>query len=468
MALLDLPSRPDPRSSPDPRLVLVVGCWAQFLIVFDYSAINIALPSMGRDVGASEARLQLVVSAYALVFGALLLLGGRAADRFGRIPLLLSGLGAFAAGAVSAAFAHTDVLLICGRAIQGVGAALIVPSALSLITTRFGEGAARNRALGIYGFAFSGGFIAGPALGGALTELWSWRLVLAADAVLAIGALTLAATRAREAGPARERRRLDLAGAATAVGALLSLNAGLELARDGHWMAVDVAVMFVIAASLVTLFLKIEQQAHDPLAPPELLSRKTVIAAAAGVGLGAGSAGGLILVFNLNAQQVAGYSALEAGLVFTGFGFSAMLGGLVAPRLVRRVGLRAQLIGVLGVQAAGTALFGVLSGDERIVAIIVPITLVGFGHIASQIGFTIAGTSQVADQDQGLAGAIVNTASGIGTGFGVALMPAVMGTGAGGALLSGDRLVPGLHDASLAGVLVVAAAACSVALLLRE
>ena len=335
----------------NPWLVLVLICFAQFMVVLDATVVNVALPSIQADLGLSEANLQWVVNAYALVFGGFLLLGGRAGDILGRKRLFLGGLVVFTAASLLAGLASSSGMLIGARALQGLGAAFISPAALAIITTTFAEGAERAKALGVWAAIAIGGSAFGLILGGALTQLLSWPWIFFINAPIGIAVFVLALRLVPESRAEEGRRGFDVAGAATATGGLMTLVYAIVQAQQNGWVSAQTVGLFLLAAGLLVAFVMIEQRTKEPLVRLDIFRTRSLTAANAVMLL---VASGIFAMFYFNSlyiQRVLGFEPLEAGLAFLPFTAGIMVSAGLASRYAPRVGVRP--VAIVGMVVVG-------------------------------------------------------------------------------------------------------------------
>ena len=423
------------------------------MVVLDFSIVNVALPSIERELHMAPDAVQWIVTGYAIAFGGLLILGGRAADLFGRRRMFVAGLIAFSMASLAGGLAQDPVLLIAARVVQGAGAAIVAPAALSLITTGFPEGPERTRAIGLYGAISSVGFVSGQILGGVLVQFTSWRavflvnvpvgLIAAALSPAILGPAKSAATSAvrtaatRTAGTARTGiRRLDLRGALLITGAVTLIVFAVSQGVVLGWTSPLVIAAVIIAAAATAGFAKAEARHPDPLIRLALLHRKglregTTLAFLLGLWNG-----GEMLVLSLYLQQVLHESPLFTGLVIAPQGVVGFLMGMLGPRLAGRIGIRRLLVVTAAAAAVG---FGVLThlpatGYSPVLFVV---TLIGFGTAGTAMGSTVLASRGMADADQGLVGGMINTSRQVGAAVGAALLPAVAEGVSGG--VSGDR-----------------------------
>ncbi|QBJ90448.1 MFS transporter [Streptomyces seoulensis] len=454
----DLPVGPVRLSARD-RLVLFVLCAAQFMVALDFSVLNVALPELGDGLGMSRTALQWAVTAFALPSGGFLLLFGRVGDLFGRRRLFLTGLTLFGAASVLAAMAWDPASFLTGRALQGLGAAAIVPTGMSLLTTTFPEGPARNRALGISGTLLSLGFTTGMIAGGALTDAFGWRSTMALLAVFALIVLPLAPGLLPESRTP-ERPRLDVPGAVTVTAGLLSLIYALSTAAAQGFGRADVLTALVAGLALLTAFTVIESRTAAPLVSLPMLRRRTVAWGNLGGLVTFSMMSAVVFALTLYLQEVLRLSAFETGLVFGVQGVLSAVAGVCAPRVIGRFGARRTLAGSLAGQGLLTAALLPLSADGRSVWLAVTaVSLASMCHLGAIVSYGLTVTSGVSDGEQGLATGLVTSTQQVSLTLGVPLLGVVATTS--GDLLAGVHTVAGLSAA------IVLAAATLIALGLR-
>jgi EmrB/QacA subfamily drug resistance transporter len=439
------------------RLGLAVALGASLVVVLDFSIVNVALPSLTVAMHVSLTTSEWVVTAYALTFGGLLVLGGRASDFFGRRRMLLAGLVLFAVASAAGGVAVDFSLLAASRAVQGVAAALVAPAALSTLTTSYPEGPARNRVLGYFGVTASAGFVLGLVAGGVLVDTVGWRGVFFVNvpvclALVVVGSRSLPAATAA-AGP----RHLDLPGAALVTSGTAALVYAPTLGTSDGWMSSAFVGCVLAGAALLAGFVAIERRSRQPLVPLQIFRHHTlVIGDGLSCLLGAWVAGE-VLVLSLYCQQVLGYSPLVSGLVALPQGIGGLLRGVLGARLIDRLGLRAFLAGnCLLAAVSALALFRVPMTTHYPVLGIV-LLVFGFGSTNVVFGSTVAASTSVMNSEQGLAGALVNATRQIGAAIGVAVLLSIVAIDA-SAHASTAQLAAG-YRLALACVAGVAAAA---------
>jgi EmrB/QacA subfamily drug resistance transporter len=416
-------------------LVLV----ASFMVVLDFSIVNVALPSIRDALGFEGDSVQWVVTAYEITFGGLLILGGRVADMFGRRRAFVVGLVVFAVASLVAGLAGDASLLVAARAVQGVGAALVAPASLSLITARIAEGPRRTRALGLYGATASIGFVAGQVLGGVLVEYWSWRAIFLVNLPVAV---VVAAALPRFISHDRDRpagHRLDWIGGLLATSAVATL---VFVVSEGSGLGFDHPLVLGALATCVVAsvgFIWVERVHPQPLVDLRLLARPGLrTAAILSCFIGAWTAGELV-VLSLYLQQTLHDSPLVAGLVIAPQGAVGFLTGMLGSRLIRWLGMRAMLISATAAAGTGFALLSQLPSQGHYSLLFNAVVLVGFGTVGTVFGSTVMAASGMADEDQGLVGGVVNTTRQVGAAVGVAVAVVIAEGHTGIPTVGGDR-----------------------------
>jgi EmrB/QacA subfamily drug resistance transporter len=441
-------------------LALIVT--AQFMVILDVAIVNVALPSIQSDLGFSAANLQWVVSAYAILFGGALLLGGRLGDLLGRRRLLVAGLLLFAASSLLCGVAWSAGSLIAFRALQGLGGALLAPSALSLLMTTFAEGRERNLALGIYGAASGSGAAVGVLLGGVLTSYLHWSWIFFINVPVGVAAAALAPVVLRESRALAGRRHFDLAGAVTVTGGLMLLVYALTRATSDGWGAPATLVLLAASAVLVTSFLVIERRSPWPLLPLRIFRLRTLAAANAIMAMVGAVTFSEFFLLTLYLQDVLHYSAVQSGAAFVGFAGTVVVFSNLAQMLVARFGVRATLTAGLVLSVASVAWITRLPVDGHYLEDMLPAFVVGGAGLAlSFVPVTIASLTGVAAADAGVASGLVNTSRQIGGAIGIAAASAIAEAVTGHSSATGAAAVDdGLRVAlyALTGVLAVAVA----------
>ncbi|MGW2563997.1 MFS transporter [Streptomyces sp. NPDC001514] len=429
----------DPRiTAPDRRAtrmwaVVLAACAGQFLVVLDVSVVNTALPSMRADLGLSAVGLQWVVNAYSIAFAGFMLLGGRAGDLFGRKRMFLVGLGLFTAASLAGGLAQEGWQLLAARAGQGLGAAVLAPSTLTLLTSAVPEGPARARAIATWTAVGAGGGAAGGLVGGVLTDAFSWRWTLLINVpvgalVIVLGAWWLAESRAGE------RRRLDLPGAVLVTAGLATLAYGIVQTEREGWTAPATLVPLGAGLALLGVFVAVEARANTPLMPLKLFRTRSVSAANAAM-FSCGAAMFCMWFFmTLYAQNVLGYSPLAAGLALMPSSLAVILGSKLAPRVMPVVGARnVAVLGVL-VSAAGFGWQSTMDAHgSYVTAIMLPgiVMMAGAGFAGTPLA--ALATSGAAPGDAGLVSGLINTSRVMGGALGLAVLSTVAAARTGGA-----------------------------------
>jgi EmrB/QacA subfamily drug resistance transporter len=424
------------------RLGLALILVASFMVVLDFSIVNVALPSIQRELGISAATVQWVVTAYAIALGGLLILGGRAGDLYGRRRLFLAGIGVFTAASLAGGLARDPVLLILSRVVQGGGAAMVAPAALSLITTGFPEGPRRTRALGLYGATASVGFVAGQVLGGVLVEFLSWRSVFLVNVPVGLAALLLVPRVLQESRLPRAGRHLDAMGAVLITVAVGTLVFAVSQAGVTGLGSPSTLIPLGLSAVAAAAFVICEQRRADPLVRPALLRARGLRGASTLMLLLGLWNGGELLVLSLYLQQVVHMSPLEAGLAIAPQGIIGLATGLLGARLAGRLGIRRVLVITSIAATAGFAILTQLPMGTGYHPLLAAVILVGFGTAGTAFGSMVTASAGVADSDQGVVGGVINTSRQLGAAVGAALLPAVAGAvdrAGHSSLAAGDR-----------------------------
>jgi EmrB/QacA subfamily drug resistance transporter len=408
---------------PDPRRwqALALVCVAMFMTVLDVSIVNVALPSIKTSLHVSDKTLQWVITAYAITFGGFLLLGGRAADLLGRRRMFMIGIALFSAASLVCGLANTMGVLIAARAVQGVGAAIISPATLSIITTTFEEGAERNKALGIWGAMAGSGAAAGVLFGGILTKYAGWEWIFFVN--VPVGALVHPLTRS----VVRESRipglhGFDFPGAATVTSSLALLVYAISKAPDVGWGSGRTIGLLAAAVVLLAAFVAIELRVENPMMPFRIFRIQTVTGAnVCGLLLGAVVFANFFLL-TLYVQQVLGYSALKAGLTFLATAGTVIPVAGLSQALVTRIGVRPVLTVGLALMTGGMLWYAQIPVHGHFAGDLLPgYLLVGIGMAFSFIPMSIAALAGVEAREAGLASGLINTTQQIGGAVGVAV-----------------------------------------------
>jgi EmrB/QacA subfamily drug resistance transporter len=417
-----------PASDLDPRRwkALALLCGAFFMVILDSAIVIVGLPSIEADLGFSEQGLQWVLSAYAVTFAGLLLLGGRAADLLGRRRVFLIGVASFTAASLLCGLAWSPAALIAARAVQGVGAAIMTPTALSIISTTFPEGPERNKALGIWGMMGGIGATAGWLIGGPLVDGPGWQWIFFINIPLGLTALALSPRLLRESRGTVRQRSYDPAGAVTITGALVLLVYAVVEAPEVGWDGLQTLLLFASSAMLLIAFALIEWRHRAPLVPLRLLRSRTLVGANLVMLLFGTVAFGMPFILTLYAQQVLGFSALEFGLGTAVFAVLAAVGSIVGQAIVLKVGFRTVAATGLALIGAGSLLLTQVSvGGSYLGDIFLGIVVYGPGIGLAFVTATVAALAGVPERESGLASGLSNTAFQFGAALGVAIVTTV-------------------------------------------
>jgi EmrB/QacA subfamily drug resistance transporter len=411
-----------------PWWILFLLGTAQFMVILDITVVNVALPSIGTALGFAAADLEWVVTIYVLFTGGLLLLGGRLADRFDRRLVFLAGLSVFTAASLASGLAPSPGALIAARAAQGLGAALLTPAALSIVTITY-TGSQRTKALSAWAAISSAGAAVGVLFGGVLTSALSWEWIFLINVPVGIVALALTLRLIPAGRPAGGQGRLDLPGAVAMVAGLMVLVYALDGTSDHGWGSARTLLLLALATGLLATFALLERVSPRPLVPPATWRHGSLVSSAAVV---LGVTGILVGVFFLNSlylQHVLDASALETGLGFLPLALSIGIAAQVASRLLPRVGSRTLVVGGLALVAAGTLLLAAAPDRASYFAHLLPGFLVlgvGMGFVFSAA--TVAALSGVPAEDAGLASGFIATSHELGAALGVAVLAAIAAT----------------------------------------
>jgi len=399
---------------------------AYFMTIVDLTIVNVSLPTIGRDLHFSATNLQWVATAYALTFGGFLLLGGRAADLLGRRRVLMAGLGLFSAASLACALATGDGFLIGARAVQGIGAAVMLPASLSIVMNMFEEGAERNKALGIWGALAASGATVGLVLGGLLTRYAGWQYIFYLNVPIAIATLLLVPRTVPESRLATTRRRFDALGALTGTAGLALLVDAVSQAPQYGWGGTRTIAVLAAAAALLVAFVVTESRVESPLLPLEIFRRRTLTGAnTAGLLLGA-SFYAFFFVGTLYMQEVLHYSPLQAGVAWLAASITSVgLAGLsqylvtrIGPKIVMAIGMT--LIGTGVLWATQVPVHGHYIGN-----LLGPFAVAGAGTAFAFIPISIAGLAGVEEHRAGLASGLLNTSQQLGGAIGIAIASSV-------------------------------------------
>jgi EmrB/QacA subfamily drug resistance transporter len=458
----------------NPWLVLVIACLAQFMVVLDATVVNIALPSVQRGLHFSAANLQWVVNGYTLIFGGFLLLGGRAADLLGRKRLFVAGVILFSLASLLNGFAQSSGMLIAGRALQGLGGALVSPAALSIVTTTFSDGEQRTKALGVWSAIAASGAAVGLLMGGVLTDLASWRWVFFVNVPVGIATVVLALRYVAESRIESEHRSFDLAGAFAVTSGLVVLVYTIVKAQAFGWGSARTIGLGAVAIALLVAFVAIERRAKAPLMRLNIFRIRTLAVADAVLLLVASAMFGMFYFASLYVQEILGYSPLRAGLAFLPVTAGIMIGAVLAQQLIRRIGVRYVSIAGIALATVGMLVLTQLpvhgSYAGNLLVGLLPMSL-GMG--LTFVPITLLGTGGVKGEDAGLASGLFNTAQQVGGSLGLAILSTLAASQT-GSLLHGSTgagafaaRVSGYHVAFAAAAVMLAIGAVLMAVVLR-
>jgi EmrB/QacA subfamily drug resistance transporter len=449
-------------SQVNPNAVLAIVAIAQFMTILDASVVNVALPTIKRDLGFSEQSLSWVLNAYTLVFGGFLLLGGRAADRLGRRRLFVAGIALFSGASLICGLSQSEGMLVVARGAQGLGAAMVSPAALSIILTTFAEGHERNRALAVWGAIAGAGGAVGLLLGGVIVQAIGWRWVFFIN--VPIGAAVLALTPRivpESRSQAAAESGYDAEGAITITLGTMALVFTLIKTSSWGWGSGKTAAGLAVAAILIAAFVVIERRHEDPLVPLRIFSNRSLAAADASFLLVAAALFGMFFFCTLYLQQVLGYSALKTGVAYLPLSLTLIGASAGASRLVDRFTPKPVLITGLLIATGGFIFLTQVSGHGDYASHVLPaMVILGLGLGMSFVPATIAATTGVAPEDSGLASGLLNATQEVGGSLGLAILSTVSTTRVANALHAGAPLPVALTH-GFKGAFIVAGLLCA-------
>jgi EmrB/QacA subfamily drug resistance transporter len=454
-------------------LALALLSMAMFMVVIDASIVNVALPTIGTGLDFSQESLSWVVNAYVLTFGGFMLLGGRAADLLGRRRVFMAGLLVVAGASLAAGFATTEGQLIAARAAQGLGAAILAPSALSIVTTTFRDGAERNKALGVWGAVAGAGGAAGVLLGGILTEYLGWEWVLWVNVPVGLIAAALAPSLIAESRSESQTRAFDVAGAVSVTAGLSVLVYALVDASDAGWGSTQTIGLLAAAAALLAVFVGVERRSDAPLVPFRIFRLRTLTGAnVVGILTGA-SLFSMFFFISLYMQQVLGYSAIKAGLSYLPLAVGIIVSAGIASQLTTRIGFKPVLATGMGLIAAGLIWFSQVSvGGGFVTDILGPSLLAAVGLGFAFVPQTIAAVAGVRDHEAGLASGLINTSQQVGGALGLAVLATIANSRSEDLFAEGSgratALTEGFQSAFLAGAGIAILGLIAVLTLIRN
>jgi EmrB/QacA subfamily drug resistance transporter len=402
---------------------LVVVCFAQFMVVLDATIVNVALPSIQTDLDLTTEQLQWIVNSYTLLFGGFLLLGGRAADLIGRRRLFLMGLALFSIASLANALANSGEVLIVARGVQGLGAALVSPAALSIVTTTFAEGRERTRAMGVWGAIAGAGGAFGLLLGGILTDVLSWPWIFLVNVPIGIGTALAALRWVPESRGVMTHRRFDLAGAVTVTAGLIVLVYAIVKAEAKGWGSLHTLGLSAVAIALLTAFVLIEQRSVAPLVRLGLLRVRTLATANGALFIVVGGLFGMFFFASLYVQRILGYSPLEAGLAFLPVTFGIIVGAGLSQQLIARLGVKPTVLGGMSLAAAGLIVLAATTKvDGSYLGILFGLVPMSIGMGCTFVPLTLVATTGIEPEDAGLASGLFNTSQQVGGALGLAIL----------------------------------------------
>src|SRR5437868_3166993 len=456
------------RHSTNPWVILVLICLAQFMVVLDATIVNVALPSIQKDLGLSEANLQWIVNAYTLVFGGFLLLGGRAGDLLGRKRLFLIGLVIFTTASLLNGLSSSSGQLIGFRALQGLGAALISPAALSIISTTFAEGKERAKALGVWAAIAIGGSAFGLVLGGWLTQSFSWPWIFFVNVPVGVFAFLATLRLVPESKDEHAHQGYDVAGAVTVTGGLMALVYGLVNSASHGWGSTWTIVSFIAAAVLLAAFVAIEQRSAEPLVRLSIFRVRSLLTANLAMFLAFSGMFAMFFFNSLYIQKILGFGPLKAGVSFLPFTAGVMLSAGLASSLAPRLGVKPVAAVGMVLTVVGMVLFARKPvGGSYGTGVLAGVVIGSLGMGAIFMPLTLVATTGLKDEDQGLASGLFNTSQQVGGALGLAILSTIAASHTHG--VSAATQVHGFHYAVAgAGVLVGLALVVLIALLRKR
>ena len=467
------------KPEPNRWLVLVLVCLAQFMVVLDATIVNVALPSIQAALHFTPTSLQWIVNAYTLMFGGFLLLGGRASDLLGRQRLFIAGIFVFTAASLINGVAQSSEVLIAGRALQGLGAALVSPAALAIVTTTFAEGAERTKALGVWSAIAAGGAAAGLVIGGFLTETLSWRWIFFVNLPIGIAAALLSLRFVPNSRPDDHPETYDTAGAVTVTGGLLVLVFAIVKAQGYGWGSSRTVALFVLAFVLLAAFVVIERRSKAPLIRLGIFRMRSLSGSNAAMLLVASGLFAMFYFASLYMQEILGYGPLKAGVAFVPFTLGIIIGAGASQALIRRIGIRIVVFTGITMGTAGLLYFARLPAHGSYVPDLLPtIAVVSIGMGMTFVPLTLLATTNVERADAGLASGLFNTSQQVGGALGLAILSTLaasrtsnlLGGGGGGSSVAvrDSALTSGYHVAFAVGAGMLLAALVVLAVTIRK
>jgi EmrB/QacA subfamily drug resistance transporter len=460
-------------------IVLVLVCLAQFMVVLDATIVNVALPSIQSDLHFSAENLQWVINGYTLLFGGFLLLGGRAADLFGRKRLFIIGISVFTAASLLDGLATSQGMLIAFRALQGLGAALVSPAALSIITTTFDEGAERTKALAVWGAIAASGSAFGLLLGGALTDALSWQWIFFVNVPIGIAALLFSLRLIPESKAEDAGGGFDLAGAVTSTAGLVALVYAIVKGQSDGWGSSTTLGFIAAAVVLLVSFVIIERRSAAPLVRLSIFKIRSLSVANGSMLVVMGGMFSMFFFATIYVQEVLGYSPMKAGLAFLPVTVGIIGGSGLAQQFIRRIGVKPVILTGMVLAAVGLALLTrTTAGGDYVTELLPSLLAIAFGMGLTFVPLTLIATTNVDRKDAGLASGLFNTSQQVGGALGLAILSTLAASKTSSVLgdISGvatpadhaSALVAGYHVAYWAGAALILAGAVLMATLIRS
>ena len=450
---------------------LALLCVAQFVDVLDVNAVVVALPSIGRELGFSRGDLQWVITAYVLFFGGFLLSAGRLADLFGRRRMFVAGLALFALSSLTCGLAGSPAVLLVARAAQGLGAAIVAPAALAIISTTFPEGRERNFAMGVWTAVAAGGGAAGLVLGGLITDGLGWEWIFFVNVPLGVVGIALSFVLLEEGREAEASRRLDLPGAVTVTAGLVLLVYGLTRAEDAGFGSVLTLGMLAVALVLVAAFVIVERSVADPLVPLKIFRTRDLAGSAMVAFANTATTSPLGVLAVVYLQEVLAYSPTLVGMLWLPCSLSVVAGSFLGSRLTGRFGARRTMAsGLLGISAA-TLITAGISAEGGVGYVVSGAALSGLALGCSAVASTARGTSAVDEGERGLASGLLNSSAQVGTAMGLAVLFTVAAARAdalAGGETTAEALVAGYRLAFFVGAGLAVAGALAALFVVRK
>jgi EmrB/QacA subfamily drug resistance transporter len=396
------------------------------MVILDAAIVNVALPSIQADLGFSVKNLQWVVSAYALTFGGLLLLGGRSADLIGRRRVFVAGVILFSTASLLGGLAWSEVSMIVARALQGVGAAMMTPAALSIIMNTFQEGAERNKALGVWSAVGATGATVGLIIGGVLADTVGWEWIFLLNVPIGLAVVALTPFLVAESRTSTGTRRFDVGGAVTVTAAIALLVYAIVDASDAGWTSLQTIGLLTLSALLLGIFVVIEKRSASPLMPFRIFRLRSLTGSNVGGLVMGATAFGMFFIITLYLQQVLGFSPLEAGLAWLATSLTVLVSAMVTQGIVTRIGPRVPLVSGLAVVAVGIWLLSGVPAAGSYSSDLLPAMIVtGVGMGLAFVSLSIGALEGVQERDSGLASGLINTSQQVGAALGVAVLSSV-------------------------------------------